>query len=251
MKGRLARVAVLATFALVAGPIASASAANHSELVGGATGGCWVEGEAEFTNVHVGPVKFSGLGFSLAEAEYSFAAGNIKKSKQLGAKANTCEGTAREYNEAGELQGAEETGTFEIVSAAVTGGHGELECGPASTDSKEDREFKGATATITVKKGGRTFAAAKSYFRFDSTGVAGEIKVELNSHEGGTGHEGKGYANFKEPTPASDVGKQCGKHEANKLSFETAAEKEFNEEPLLKEHLRVPGVGLEGTVGEK
>jgi hypothetical protein len=80
----------------VAGPVALASA-NYSELAGG----CWVEGEAEFTNVHVGSVKFSGLGFLPAEADYSFAEGNIKKSTELGAKANTCEATAREYNEAG------------------------------------------------------------------------------------------------------------------------------------------------------
>src|SRR5438445_13598712 len=102
---RLALALPIAILALVTGPIASASA-NHSVLSGGT---CWVEGNAEFgANLGFGPVKTT----------FKFKAEAGVGARQLGAKANTCEGTATEYEPGGtEVSGKKETGTFEITEA--------------------------------------------------------------------------------------------------------------------------------------
>jgi len=130
------------------------------------------------------------------------------------------------------------TGPWQGVSAAVSGGKGNLSCALAEDEG-------GATTTIRLqdtKTGGKEWEFT-SNFAFVSLPKAvfpvGEIEAKLSSAEG----TASGFANFTEPgTPAekASVVEKCAQNAASELSFETAKQ----EAPG-----RAPVVGIEGTIG--
>jgi hypothetical protein len=237
MKRKLILTPLLATLAVVMAPIASASA-NHSVL----KGTCYVEGTATFASTEAG---FKGLGFDfplnpVTKATYSFESKKLNKSKNLGGKENTCEGSAEEYNEEHKSTGVKEEGKFTVVTATVTASAvSELECGTHSKDGKGNEELVAAEVALTVKGPGGHEFTAKAYFHFVATTVAGEIEVKLDSKKGGGGNKASGFANFTNPG-GEPAARQCAEHEALHLPFETAT---VAPPP-------VGSAGLSGTVGE-
>jgi hypothetical protein len=227
--------AILALVAVVVAPIASASAEKFN-------GTCKVEGKAKF---------HPGLVFGeLREATYNFSPAEVKSKLKLKAAAE-CEGTGTDSKS----PPVSETGSYtewEVKKAEVTGGKGKLECGTATKDGPEDNTWKGAKATIEVRKlpAGKTFKA-ESYFRFKTaevgtTKVLGEIEMELDSTKGGGGNTAVGRANFTEPITeqAANCATPAG---AEELLFETAEEK--SAESLRKAKGEALKPFLKGTVG--
>jgi hypothetical protein len=219
----VAALATLATLATAVTPIASASAAQKGKLSGG---NCFVEGKAKFAPALGGQQKKG--------TEYSFTNGAVG-AKHAGSESLTCTGTAS-GKEAGKPVSS--AGPWKGVSAAVTGGKGNLSCALAEDEG-------GATSTIKLqdtKAGGKEWEFTSS-FTFVSLPKAvfpvGELEARLSSTEG----TASGFANFTEPgTPQEKaaVPAQCATGGASELSFETAKQ----EAPG-----RAPVVGIEGTIG--
>jgi hypothetical protein len=232
--------AILALVAVVVAPIASASAEKFN-------GTCKVEGKAQFE---------PGLVFEeLREATYKFEPKEVK-AKRLKLRAGftaECEGTGTDSKS----PPVSETGSYtewEVKKAEVTGGKGKLECGTATKDGPEDNTWKGAKATIEVRKilpvVGKTFKA-ESYFRFKTavvgtTKVLGEIEVELESTKGGGGNTAVGRANFDEPV-TEEVANCLTPTGAGELPFETAETAASEELRKAKGEALKPF--LKGTVG--
>ena len=225
---RVVLVAVLTTIAAVVGPVASSSAAQKGKLSGGK---CFVEGKARFAPALGGQQKKG--------TAYSFTSSSVG-AKHAGTEPLECTGTAtgKEVNEKGELVAVSSSGPWKGVSAAVSGGKGNLSCALAEDEG-------GATTTIRLqdtKTGGKEWEFTSS-FTFASLPKAvfpiGEIEAKLSSIEG----TASGFANFTEPgTPAekASVVEKCAQNAASELSFETAKQ----EAPG-----RAPVVGIEGTIG--
>ncbi|HEX4563070.1 MAG TPA: hypothetical protein VH115_01345 [Solirubrobacteraceae bacterium] len=216
---------VAVAFVATAGP---ASAAQKGKLSGG---NCFVEGKAKFS-----PALSGNQAKGVA---YSFVNGPAA-AKHQGSESLLCSGTAtgKETNAKGEVVPVSSTGPWKGISAAVTGGKGNLSCAL-------EQDEGGATSTIKLqdaKAGGKEWEFTSS-FTFASLPTAlfpvGEIEVKLASTEG----TASGFANFTEPgTPEEKaaVPANCGAGTASELSFETAKD----EVPG-----RAPVVGIAGTIG--
>jgi hypothetical protein len=220
-------IAAAVAVAVAAGP---ASAAQKGKLSGG---NCFVEGKAKFS-----PALSGNQAKGVA---YSFVNGPAA-AKHQGSESLLCTGTAtgKETNAKGEVVPVSSSGPWKGVSAAVTGGKGNLSCALAEDEG-------GATSTIKLqdtKAGGKEWEFT-SNFTFVSLPTApfpvGEIEVKLSSTEG----TASGFANFTEPgTPEEKaaVPTKCATGSAGELAFETAKE----EAPG-----RAPVVGIGGTIGSE
>jgi hypothetical protein len=203
----------------------SASAPQKRKLSGGK---CFVEGKAKFAPA-LGGQQNKGTAYGFASARVG--------AKHAGSEALECTGTAS--GKEGTVA-VSSTGPWKGVSAAVSGGKGNLSCTLAEDEG-------GATSTIKLqdtKMGGKEWEFT-SNFTFASLPKAffpvGEIEAKLSSTEG----TASGFANFTEPgTPAekASVLEKCAQNAAAELSFETAKE----EAPG-----RAPVVGIEGTIGSE
>jgi hypothetical protein len=203
----------------------SASAPQKRKLSGGK---CFVEGKAKFAPA-LGGQQNKGTAYGFASARVG--------AKHAGSEALECTGTAS--GKEGTVA-VSSTGPWKGVSAAVSGGKGNLSCTLAEDEG-------GATSTIKLqdtKMGGKEWEFT-SNFTFASLPKAffpvGEIEAKLSSTEG----TASGFANFTEPgTPAekASVVEKCAQNAAAELSFETAKE----EAPG-----RAPVVGIEGTIGSE
>jgi len=173
-------VAVAVVFVASAG---SASAAQKGKL---SAGNCFVEGKAKFSPALSGN-QTKGVA-------YSFVNG-AAAAKHQGSESLVCTGTAagKETNAKGEVVPVSSTGPWKGISAAVSGGKGNLSCALAEDEG-------GATSTIKLqdtKAGGKEWEFTSS-FTFVSLPTAlfpiGEIEVKLSSPEG----TASGFANFTE-----------------------------------------------------
>jgi hypothetical protein len=210
--------------------VGSAGAAQKGKLSGGK---CFVEGKAKFAPA-LGGQQQKGT-------EYGFASARVG-AKHAGSEALECTGSAsgKEVNAKGETVAVSSAGPWKGISAAVSGGKGNLSCALAEDEG-------GATSTIKLqdsKTGGKEWEFT-SNFTFVSLPKAffpvGEIEAKLSSTEG----TASGFANFTEPgTPAekASVVEKCAQTAAGELSFETAK----SEAPG-----RAPVVGIEGTIGSE
>jgi hypothetical protein len=227
---RVVLVAVLAVVTALVLAVGSAGAAQKGKLSGGK---CFVEGKAKFAPA-LGGQQQKGT-------EYGFASARVG-AKHAGSEALECTGSAtgKEVNAKGETVAVSSAGPWKGISAAVSGGKGNLSCALAEDEG-------GATSTIKLqdsKMGGKEWEFT-SNFTFVSLPKAffpvGEIEAKLSSTEG----TASGFANFTEPgTPAekASVVEKCAQTAAGELSFETAK----GEAPG-----RAPVVGIEGTIGSE
>jgi hypothetical protein len=205
--------------------VGSAGAAQKGKLSGGK---CFVEGKAKFAPA-LGGQQNKGTAYGFASARVG--------AKHAGSEALECTGTAS--GKEGTVA-VSSTGPWKGISAAVSGGKGNLSCALAEDEG-------GATSTIKLqdsKVGGKEWEFT-SNFTFVSLPKAffpvGEIEAKLSSTEGSA----SGFANFTEPgTPAekASVVEKCAQNAAAELSFETAK----GEAPG-----RAPVVGIEGTIGSE
>ena len=120
---RVVLVAVLAVVTALVVSVAPASAGQKGKLSGG---NCFVEGKAKFAPALGGQQK--------AGTEYGFASAPVG-AKHAGSEALQCTGTAtgKEVNAKGETVAVSSTGPWKGVSAAVSGGKGNLSCTLAGT----------------------------------------------------------------------------------------------------------------------
>jgi hypothetical protein len=225
---RVILLAFVAAVTAVVTPVGTAGAAQKGKLSGGR---CFVEGKAKFSPA-LGPNQTKGT-------QYSFTSSAVG-AKHAGSESLSCTGTAtgKEVNSKGETVAVSSSGPWKGVSAAVSGGKGDLSCALAEDEG-------GATSTLKLqdtKAGGKEWEFT-SAFAFVSLPTqpfpVGELEARLSSPEG----TATGFANFTEPgTPEEKaaVPAECAAGSASELSFETAKD----EVPG-----RAPVVGIEGTIG--
>jgi hypothetical protein len=227
---RVVLVAALAVITAVAVAVAPASAAQKGKLSGGK---CFVEGKAKFSPALGGQQKKG--------TEYGFTASAVG-AKHAGSEPLVCTGTAsgKEVGPKGEQIAVSSGGPWKGVSAAVTGGKGNLSCTLAEDEGGASTTLK----LLDTKAGGKEWEFTSS-FTFASLPKAvfpvGEIETKLSSAEG----TATGFANFTEagtPAEKGSVVEKCATESASELSFETAKE----EAPG-----RAPVVGIEGTIGSE
>jgi hypothetical protein len=131
---RVILLAFVAAVTAVVTPVGTAGAAQKGKLSGGR---CFVEGKAKFSPA-LGPNQTKGT-------QYSFTSSAVG-AKHAGSESLSCTGTAtgKEVNSKGETVAVSSSGPWKGVSAAVSGGKGDLSCALAEDEG-------GATSTLKLQ----------------------------------------------------------------------------------------------------